>query len=222
MILAHLVWLQDEPGLALEPLASRLDAFARAELEQRQQPARRRHHLLSRALLTRALEGVGLNAGDLRYARADSGRLLLAAPAGWHISLSHGGDHVAVCVASAPCGVDIERPRPAGLLRLARRYFSAAEAARLTALAPADAERDFFRLWTLKEAGAKALDQGLAHNMARLAFDLEQEPPAALDAAVGLAVWQAQAGAAWLAAAVASHAPVAWQAHEVAPSALLA
>lgn len=222
MTLARLTWLRDEPGEALDALAARLDAAARAELARRHLPARQRGFLLSRALLTLALEDAGLVAGACRLGRAASGRLRLEAPAGWHVSLSHGGDHVAVCVATAPCGVDIERPRPTPVLRLAQRYFSPAEAARLATLTPADAERDFFRLWTLKEAAAKALGQGLAHNMARLAFDLDREPPAALAAASGLVLWQAPAGNAWLAAALASPMPVAWQAREVTLATLLA
>lgn len=222
MISAHVTWLRDDPGQELAPLAARLDSASRADLAQRHLPDRQRGFLLSRALLHLSLERAGVAAHELRFTRAESGRLLLAAPAGWYISLSHGGGHVAACVATAPCGVDIERPRPAAPLRLAQRYFSAAEASHLANLTPTDAERDFFRLWTLKEAGAKALGQGLAHNMARLVFDLKQDPPATLGAARPLAVWQAQVGAAWLAAAVAGPSPVTWFSEEVTLATLLA
>lgn len=222
MTRVRLAWLRDDPACLLAPLAARLGPVEATELAQLALLARQRGYLLSRALLRRLIAGEDTLAPYARFARAASGRLLLTAPAGWHISLSHGAGLVAAALAAAPCGVDIERPRPAHVQRVAARYFAPAEQAWLQALPPVAAERDFFRLWTLKEAAAKALGEGLAHNMARLAFSVAAPAPAFLEAGLGLQVWQAPVADAWLAAAVRADGPVDWQCREVSLAELLA
>lgn len=223
MITARLAWLRDDPARPLETLAARLDATARAELGALRLPSRQRGHLLSRALLRHLLDSTPALAGHaVRFGRAPSGRLLLAAPAGWHISVSHGPERVAVLLASVPGGIDIERQRPLRHERVAARYFAPAEQAWLARLSGSEAARDFFRLWTLKEAAAKALGEGLARNLARLAFALDGPLPTLLDPGLGLQAWQAPAGDAWLAGVVRAEGPVAWECREVALEALLA
>lgn len=240
MITATLAWLRDEPATALDALVEPLNDEERADFLRLPHPSRQRSFLLSRAVLRSVLASeASLVHTPIRFARAPSGRLLLAEPAGWHISLSHGHDHIAVMLASAPCGIDIERPRPVAFRRVAERYFAPREQAHLTALPPDLALRDFFRFWTLKEAAAKALGQGLAHNLARLAFSLDATPPApsgapaqssspssssspaAADESLGLHVWQAHAGDAWLSAAVATQDDVEWDCREIGLLSLL-
>lgn len=216
MIRARIAWLRDQPGHDLAPLAAALDPDEAAELARISQPGRRRHYLLARALLRHVLAAAGATIDTpARFGRAESGRLLLTAPAGWHISLSHAGDLVAVVAATAPCGVDIEQERDARVAAVARRYFAPAEAKRLAEADAAAARRDFFRLWTLKEAAVKAFGEGLAGNLARLAFDLAPEEPRPAFAEPALALWQTALGDAWLAAVVATTGPVAWDGREV-------
>lgn len=223
MIRARLAWLRDDPAQALEPLADRLTPAETGDFARLRLASRRRSFLLSRALLAHLLAATpGLDPARVRCARAPSGRLLLAEPAGWHLSLSHGDGVVAVLLAEAPCGVDIERSRPrAGLQRVADRYFATTEQAWLAGLAPAAAQRDFFRLWTLKEAAAKARGEGIAHNLARLAFDLSGPGPLPRDAAQGLQAWQAPAADAWLAGVVDAAGAVDWHCREITLGALL-
>lgn len=229
MTTVRLAWLQDIAATPLTALESRLEEWEAAELARLALASRRRSYLLSRALLRHLADTEPALAGQsLRFARAASGRLLLAAPAGWHISLSHGPGLVAAALAPLPCGVDIERPRRVAFARVAARYFAPAEQAALATLSPADAERDFFRLWTLKEAAAKALGEGLAHNLARLAFSLAGPAPAllapaaALPASVaGLQAWQAPVAGAWLAAVAQGAAPPRWHCRQVALADLL-
>ncbi len=101
------------------------------------------------------------------------------------IGLSH--SHTAcLCIVAAgvPTGCDLERLRPRTRDKgaIASQYFHPREAA---ALAAADSGRrlaDFYRLWTLKEAGRKALGQGIAQGLQTPSFSLApvfecNEPP---------------------------------------------
>lgn len=70
-------------------------------------------------------------------------------------SLAHCGDYAVCAVSDVPVGVDIELPR-AGGLSLAKRFFQPDEAALV--YAADDPDREFCRLWTLKESYIKYAD----------------------------------------------------------------
>lgn len=70
-------------------------------------------------------------------------------------SLAHCGDYAVCAVSDVPVGVDIELPR-AGGSRLAKRFFRHDEAALV--YAADDPDREFCRLWTLKESYIKCAD----------------------------------------------------------------
>lgn len=78
-------------------------------------------------------------------------------------NLSDSGGHGLVGLHPAiPLGVDIEREHPGrDVVRLARRFFTPAEAAWLEALPPGGRGHAFCRLWTCKEAWMKADGRGL-------------------------------------------------------------
>jgi 4'-phosphopantetheinyl transferase len=83
-------------------------------------------------------------------------------------SVSHSGDLVAVAVATAPVGVDVEqldgRPREPGgndLAALGRTVLAEEERAALAAVDPAGQARAFLVAWTRKEAVTKARGDGL-------------------------------------------------------------
>jgi 4'-phosphopantetheinyl transferase len=83
-------------------------------------------------------------------------------------SVSHSGDLVAVAVATAPVGVDVEqldgRPREPGgddLAALGRTVLAEEEQAALAAVDPAGQARAFLVAWTRKEAVTKAQGDGL-------------------------------------------------------------
>ena len=146
----------------------------------------------------------GLAADALTLTTDSYGKPHLAAPIALGFNLSHCGDVVLLAIARGlEPGVDVEalRPRPR-VLQLARRYFTADEAAALAALPVDDREPAFYRLWTAKEAVLKALGRGLSFGLDRVGFQLE---------AGGTAVRPAQfAGAA---------APASgWQLHALAPT----
>lgn len=83
-------------------------------------------------------------------------------------SVSHvpGTLAVAVSCAGGRIGVDVESVRDdVDPLLLARDHFTPAEAARLAALAPAERLAGFYRIWTAKEAMAKAIGHGFSFGL---------------------------------------------------------
>ncbi len=100
-------------------------------------------------------------------------------------SVAHSGDLVAVAVAGAPVGVDVEqsdgRPRPLGgdgdPEALARLMLSAAERATLAAVPPAGRARAFLVAWTRKEAVTKATGDGLRAAFSDVVVAADAGPP---------------------------------------------
>ncbi|GAB2502259.1 4'-phosphopantetheinyl transferase family protein [Arenimonas alkanexedens] len=84
-------------------------------------------------------------------------------------SLSHSGDQLAVAVATAPIGLDLERPRrERDYLAIANYLFSPEETAQVAAAEPGLArERCFHLFWALKEARGKRGGEGLQPSQAR-------------------------------------------------------
>jgi len=87
---------------------------------------------------------------------------------GLELSVAHSGDLVAVAVAVAPVGVDVEqlegRPHEPGggdPAALARMVLAEAERAALAAVSPSGRARAFLVAWTRKEAVTKAKGDGL-------------------------------------------------------------
>lgn len=99
-------------------------------------------------------------------------------------SVAHSGDLVAVAVAHAPVGVDVEqshgRRRPFGAEdpeALARLVLSPAERAVLAAVPLAGRARAFLVAWTRKEAVTKATGDGLRAAFSEVVVAAEAGPP---------------------------------------------
>jgi 4'-phosphopantetheinyl transferase len=91
-----------------------------------------------------------------------------AGPGDPELSVAHSGDLVAVAMAAAPVGVDVEqvdgRPHQVGggdPDSLARRVLAEPERAALAAVDPSGRARAFLVAWTRKEAVTKATGDGL-------------------------------------------------------------
>lgn len=159
----------------------------------------------------RIAEPVKLNPGQLRFARRFYLRLLLgtylglpgkdvilqrtvrgkpmldrsvhSSPLQFSMAKSEGRVLVGI-TREIPVGVDLEpRNRTArNSLRLARRYFSAAEAAALERLSAHQQDGAFLRAWACKEAVVKAYGEGIANQLCRFTVEMNPElPPAMLD-----------------------------------------
>ena len=102
---------------------------------------------------------IGADTRTLSVVRDEGGKPRFA-PCGPHFSIAHSAN-VAVCALSdSPVGADVERLRDKpDAVPLAARFFSEreAECVRLSA----DAPREFFRLWTRKEARLKQRGEGV-------------------------------------------------------------
>ena len=79
---------------------------------------------------------------------------------GLEFSLSHSGNLVLCAVSEEPVGCDVEelRKAPKGV---AERYFSDAEQAYLSHFSADEHDREFFRIWTMKESYVKMTGEGL-------------------------------------------------------------
>ena len=82
-----------------------------------------------------------------------------------HVSLSHSGRWAACAVDKAPVGVDVESARCT--MAIARRYFHPEELTFLASLPEIGQPEALARLWTGKEAFAKAVGRGLQTGLSR-------------------------------------------------------
>lgn len=92
-------------------------------------------------------------------------------------NITHAGDYAVLALSAQPVGVDLERFRPIDWQRIAERFFHPLERAYLSR--SAEPERDFFRIWTLKESYLKAEGTGFSVSPASFAVLPEAEHAAA-------------------------------------------
>ena len=86
-----------------------------------------------------------------------------------HFSISHTPCHAFCCLSRTNVGIDAEEESRQVDLRLAERYFSPNEQARLAAAE--DPRKSFLRIWVLKEAYAKLTGRGLGSYLKDTDFD---------------------------------------------------
>jgi len=91
----------------------------------------------------------------------------------WRLSISHSGDLALVGLWDrGAVGVDLEPLEPARRWRaVAQRWFHPAEIRWLDGQDDAQGVRDFYLLWTLKEAWIKATGRGIAEHLQSLRLD---------------------------------------------------
>ncbi len=140
-------------------------------------PSVARRYLLARGLLRRGLAWhLGANPADLEFRYSATGKPLLERPDARDLafSLSHASSDVLLAVARARCvGIDLEPDgRAAIALRIARRFFSAAEQRHLQSLGETAAPYALM-LWTLKESLTKAMGRTVWDSLAGLSLAIE-------------------------------------------------
>jgi 4'-phosphopantetheinyl transferase len=116
-------------------------------------------HLLVRFALS---EASGRHPGEIVIERGPTGKPY-SPNLGIQWSLSHTNGAAAVCISSAPVGVDAERIGPVRQ-RVLRRVLSPREQAYVLSR-PEGQEARFFEVWTRKEAAVKRDGRGLSINL---------------------------------------------------------
>lgn len=125
--------------------------------------ARRRRSLVARCLLRGVLESLtGIGGREWSFATGANGKPFAIHPSGFaapEISISHSGSVVtAAATQQGRLGIDVERHRSGRRFsEIAEYAFGPEEAGEA-----ANSEQDFYRIWTLREAMAKATGEGLA------------------------------------------------------------
>jgi len=176
------VWVVDPRAMSPTVAAQCVELLSTAERQQMRgfhfEPDRRAYlaaHALTRLALSTRDPGVPPNAW--LFTRPPQGRPELVIPPGslrWRFNLTHTRKQVAVIVTCGPdCGVDVESVPPAfdgweenaGVL-------SASDRAQLLAVPQEGRSERFHRLWTLKEAYAKAPGLGLQLPFHHISFEL--------------------------------------------------
>jgi 4'-phosphopantetheinyl transferase len=162
------LWWARRDALTLDREVADLPADERATVDRLFFEADRRTARLARVMVRWVLAAVaGRAPAEWQFARNRYGRPtvtnLPADAAGLTFNLSHTRQLVVCAVGRhAELGVDVEDLTRRAPLHLARRYFSAEEAAELSRHPAERQHRRFFEYWTLKEAYIKARGLGLS------------------------------------------------------------
>jgi 4'-phosphopantetheinyl transferase len=163
------------------PAASILAPFEKSRVERLRSPEKAQAFVVARTRLRRILSRyVGVEPQALKIQYGDHGKpFILESPI--RFNLSHSGQW-GVCLVSRnlDVGVDLERVnRELAYATLSQRFFSKKENLWLQAAPESRRRRNFFRLWTRKEAWLKGkgggfsepdLELACAHVSARSAF----------------------------------------------------
>jgi 4'-phosphopantetheinyl transferase len=151
--------------------------------------ADRRRFAWTRAILRTLLASyVGSQPGQIQFGAAARGKLHLTPPhhpayGGLRFNVSHSHEWALIALTrDREVGVDVEHHRPLhhDLFDIATRFFAPAEVAALRALAPAEQEPAFFRIWSRKEAYIKATGEGVAAGLDTFEVSIGVEPAVTL------------------------------------------
>ena len=173
---------------ASDRLAAVLDETERRRWAAYRRPEDRERFLVGCALAKAALARyTGRSPADVRFDRTCAacgephGKPVIAGGGPGH-SVAHSGDLIAVAVARAPVGVDVEQAEGRRHLHgdaeaLGRLVLSEAEQAALAAV-PADGRaRAFLVAWTRKEAVTKATGDGMRAAFSEVVVAADAGPP---------------------------------------------
>ncbi len=142
-----------------EQLLTKISPERRERIDRMKLPRKKTISLVTELLIrNEILKATGIDRGAVEFSYNEYGKPLLKG-GGYFFSVSHSGDLVAFAGANSPVGVDIQIVQRADY-RLAERFFTKEEYDAICA-APSS-EREFFRIWTLKEAYVKLLGTGMS------------------------------------------------------------
>ena len=151
------------PGEASPDLAL-LDPKERARASRLTIDQPRRVFITARATLRRALGAhLDLYPAEVAFSFGPHGKPRIDPPSTLKFNLSHSGNTIAIALTEGvEIGIDVEElARDTPTERLARRFFTKAEAHAVEQAGKEDRNRVFFHCWTAKEAVLKATGSGL-------------------------------------------------------------
>jgi 4'-phosphopantetheinyl transferase len=142
-----------------------LDQAEAARTAQLRDAGMRRAYAIGHAALRLLLaREIGQAPGAVRFAAGAFGKPRCTAPDAPHFNLSRRPGYVAIALASAPVGIDVERSRDGlDMAAIAQRFFTANERMFVDAGPPARRRVRFFSIWARKEALLKAAGLGIDH-----------------------------------------------------------
>lgn len=116
----------------------------------------RKQGLGAALLLKEVLEDAGLSMEDITYGKNGKPQI-----EGLHFNLSHSGDMVILAVSDNEVGCDIEKISDVkeGIVD---RFFAESEIEYLNKFEGIEKQREFFRLWTIKESYMKLTGEGMS------------------------------------------------------------
>lgn len=125
--------------------------------------------LCSGLLLSFALmKHFGISERETVFVPGENGRPKPSCHPEIFFNISHSGSIACVSVGDRPCGVDVEKIRKVNL-KIAEKYFSEEEKNY------AKSHESFLKIWTLKEATAKAAGKGIFGSLKKLYVNPENE-----------------------------------------------
>jgi 4'-phosphopantetheinyl transferase len=158
-------WVGDHAGDVDRFSRDCLSPDERARLDSYRSRAAAERYVVTRSLVRMVLsDRLGVGARELQVSRTDTGKPVVSQ--GVHFNVSHSGDLILLALSDArSVGVDVERRREVQRVQaMTRRWLTETERAevdRLTARGASSSEA-FLRVWSLKEAGLKALGVGIS------------------------------------------------------------
>jgi 4'-phosphopantetheinyl transferase len=128
-------------------------------------------HIATRLLLSHYLQ---CSPESIIYQKNEFGKPHIAFPETTiHFNLSHSGSQTLIAIAKQPIGIDIEKiDSKINSELLMKRFFSKQESQHFLSLPLSEKTTHFYRLWTQKEALAKALGESVYKILNTTSFDL--------------------------------------------------
>ncbi len=108
-------------------------------------------------------EQYGLDGKEVKIERNAHGKPYLPEHPQICFNISHSGEYAACAFTAIPIGLDLQQHRRAAWERMAKRYFSVKDQARLAAAE--DAETLFFQIWTEEESYGKWRGTGISGSL---------------------------------------------------------
>jgi 4'-phosphopantetheinyl transferase len=185
--------INDRPP-RLEPVAISLSPDERERASRYRFDADRRRFAWTRGILRALLASyVGCPPDRIHFGVAERGKLHLdpshhpthsdRAHGGLRFNVSHSHEWALIALSrDREVGVDVEHHRSLhhDLFDIAARFFAPAEVDALRALAPAEQEPAFFRIWSRKEAYIKATGEGVSAGLDTFEVSIDLDPAVSL------------------------------------------